>query len=252
MTRCPGSTCLLFIAVLLQPLAGAASPGSGLTLAPPTVDSSVAVAQGPPCEDGVVLDDGSFESGCGWVPSVIDGAYVQHFQRQMFPDDRIVQVCICWLRTRTDDSVDFAIEVYADVEGVPAFNPVASIPVSAEGVVPHPEGSWFSYKLPYWVSIPSDDFYIGVRWNASLDQFFFVATDQSENTEFTEGFFIDDRADEWTAISEASDPIFANHRAMLIRAVAATPAVPGVSPTVALLIVIAMAAAGLFLLRQRA
>ncbi len=37
-------------------------------------------APGPSCEGGAILDDGSFETAYGWVPSAEWGEYVQTFQ----------------------------------------------------------------------------------------------------------------------------------------------------------------------------
>ena len=50
------------------------------------------------------------------------------------------------------------------------------------------------------------------------DEFFFVCADHSAATERVDGYFIDDRAKEWTSVLKARDPIFLEHRAMLIRA----------------------------------
>ncbi len=176
------------------------------------------------CADGVVLDDGSAESGYGWVPSVIEGEYVQEFDADQFPSRRLRSVCVCWLRTRQDQTIDFEVVFYRRVEDpenegrlIPAAAPYAVFPADAEVI---PEGvaeSFFEVGVAD-LPIPIGRSYIGVRWDARTDQFFFICADQSKETEPVNVFFRDDRADgEWESVFESPDPIFDDHRALMIR-----------------------------------
>ncbi len=198
------------------------------------------------CASGVVLDDGSAETGYGWVPSVIEGEYVQEFDAAAFTSHRLHSVCVCWIRTRPDSTIDFEVVFYRQVVDpkdddrlLPAAEPYVAVPANADV---EPKGiteSFFEVGVSD-VVIPEGRSYIGVRWDASQDQFFFVCTDTTEETDPVEVFFRDDRAEgEWTSVFESADPIFDDHRAIMVRAL------PG--PLVAV-DVPALGAAGLALL----
>jgi len=173
----------------------------------------------PACEDGVVLDDGSAETGYGWVPSVVDGRFVQTFQTGAFRSRSLQTVCICWTRTRDDEDLEFNVDVYRDTGKGPELEPIASIPATISGVPEFPDSAFVEVDVSgHGVRLPAPIAHIGVSWNPSVDGFFFVCADHSSGTEQVDGQFIDDRAKEWTSVLEARDPIFQEHRAMLIRA----------------------------------
>ena len=65
--------------------------------------------------------------------------------------------------------------------------------------------------------IPTGVSYIGARWDPSSDEFFFVCADHSDGTPEVEVFFRDDRAEgEWTSVFETTDPIFDDHKAIMV------------------------------------
>ncbi|MEX1310104.1 MAG: hypothetical protein AB1Z65_06780 [Candidatus Sulfomarinibacteraceae bacterium] len=197
------------------------------TAAPPVFGESTGAEGGTDCDDGVVKDDGTIETGYGWVPSVIDGRYVQQFELDEFRSRKIEEVCVCWTRNRLDDTVSFTVELYRDVGGRPSPRPEASVATEATLVPTFPDGGFYSVDVSDAAMLaPTGTFYIGVKWNPSEDGFFFVCVDQSDTTEIVDGWFIDDRADEWTSVLETSDPIFIEHRAMMIRARAAEGTYP--------------------------
>jgi len=174
----------------------------------------------PACTGGVVKDDGSPETGWGWIPSVIEGQYVQQFHSGELPTRNLETVCICWLRTSTDWELDFEVVFYRDVAGEPASTPFAAIPATATPVGEGVAGGRFFAVDVSGVRIPFGTFYLGARWNASADPFFFLCADTSPATAPVNVFYIDDRADEWTSVFDSADPIFIPHRAIMVRAVA--------------------------------
>jgi len=207
------------------------------------------------CVGGVVKDDGSLETGYGWVPSVIDGVYVQEFHISEFPSRRLESVCICWLRTREDGDIPFDVVFYHDHDGVPAATPYASVSAVAfsvpEGVA---SGGEFYEVDVSQIVIPGGRFYIGARWNPSLDQFFFVCADHSPETDPVNVFYIDEEADEWGSALDTPDPIFEGHRAIMVRAAAqqsAELAIPALGPTGSAMMALLLATAGWFLLTRR-
>ncbi len=181
------------------------------------------------CAGGVVLDDGSAETGYGWVPSVVEGEYVQAFDADACPGRRLKSVCICWLRTRPDTTLDFEIVFYRQVVDpdtdpedpirlIPDAEPYAVRPGSAEVIPKGVTESFFEVEVGDLV-MPFGRSYIGARWDASTDQFFFICADTSEETEPVEVFFRDDRSEEgqWTSVFETTDPIFTDHKALMVR-----------------------------------
>ena len=177
------------------------------------------------CADGVVLDDGSAETGYGWVPSVIEGEYVQEFDAADFSSRRLQSVCVCWLRTLTDSTIDFEVVFYRQVfhpedgEPMPAPEPYAVVQGNAE-ITPVGITETFAEVGTSNVVIPQGRSYIGARWDASQDVFFFICTDTSDATDPVEVFFRDDRSEEgeWTSVFDTVDPIFSEHRALMVRA----------------------------------
>jgi hypothetical protein len=214
-----------------------------------------AIAQGAPdCGDGVVLDDGTLESGYGWVPSVIDGRYVQEFQVEDFRSRKIEEVCVCWTRTRPDEDVDFLVQLYRDRGGRPARHPEVSVAATATMVPTFPDGAFYSIDVSRVdMRAVTNTFYIGVQWNASSDEFFFVCVDRSEATPIVDGWYIDDRAQEWTSVLDTPDPTFNDHHAMMIRARAAEglyPLVPTLGAWGILVLVLVIASIGALVLRR--
>jgi len=174
---------------------------------------------GPACEDGLVLDDGTMETGYGWVPSAVWGEYVQRFSGNDLNSTILDSICVCWTRTREDDSIDFEVVLYRDRGGFPAEHPWATFPVHAEGVPLYGEGRFFEIPLAGLSPVlPGGDWDIGVRWNPSEDQFFFLCADHSPTDHPAAGFFRDDRAEgEWGDVLDTSDSVFDFHAAMMIR-----------------------------------
>ncbi len=204
-------------------------------------------APGPSCEGGAILDDGSFETAYGWVPSAEWGEYVQTFQVGRVEPVMLDSVCVCWTRTREDDGIGFEVVIYEDLEGQPVNEPLAVIDASMNEVPAWPDGRFVEVPIGFDQSIlMPGTYHIGVRWAPAVDQFFFVCVDQSNPDAAAPGFFRDDRAEgEWGSVLESSDPIFDEHTAMLIRArwqdVVATPAIGSIGAGI-LIVMIALGA----------
>ncbi len=199
---------------------GSVAAVAAQTLAPPPFEGSNVPE--PLCEDGVVKDDGSLETGWGWVPTVIEGEYAQVFDSSEFPTSVVASVCVCWLRTEGDNDIDFEVVFYravVDLEGDlrPADEPYVAVPATATGVPQGIVGAFVEVEVPA-VRIPFGEFYIGVRWNPSADRFFFVCADTTPETPRTNLFFRDDRASGWDNAFDTTDPLFLEHRAILVRA----------------------------------
>ncbi len=247
-------------AMILALGASCALPAFGQPLAPEPDLRGDAGGDSDACAGGVVPDDGSAETGYGWVPSVIEGEYVQEFDSSQFPSDRLQSVCICWLRTRTDATIDFEIVFYRQVRVLeagrlgPAAEPYAAVAASAEVVPVGITESFFEVDVT-GVRLPPGKSYIGARWDASSDQFFFICTDTSDATPRVEVFFRDDRSpdSEWTSVFNTTDPIFVEHRSMMVRALAGPELpveVPALGGAARWLLGLALAASALAALRQ--
>ena len=209
---------------------------------------------GPGCDDGLVLDDGSAETAYGWVPSAVWGEYVQTFPVEPLVSSRLDSVCVCWTRTRTDDTLDFEIVVYSGSEYSPRRAELFSFPASLASVPQWPDSAFVEVQIPPDApALNASVHHIGVRWNPSLDQFFFLCADQSPTDSPNGGFFRDDRSEgEWASILETSDPIFADHAAMMVRVRAHRVAwVPTAGPVGLIILVFLMAISGWGTLRSR-
>lgn len=207
-----------------------------LTAPPGLAEPTIADLQGqstpePACDGELcaVQDDGSLESGYGWVPSVDDGKYVQQIDSALLPNRRLETVCACWLRTRLDSDVDFEVVFYESVldhkgELKPALEPYASAPATATGVPLGIVGEFYEVDVR-GIRLAEGISYVGVRWDAMADQFFFVCVDQTPETDPVEVFFLDEIDEDWTSVSDSDDPIFDLHRALLVR-VCSEPVAP--------------------------
>ena len=85
------------------------------------------------CADGVVKDDGTVETGYGFVPQARDGVYVQEFHADEFPSRFLETVCVCWLKTKRERDIEFEVVFYEAEGNVPAAEPYATVPATATG-----------------------------------------------------------------------------------------------------------------------
>lgn len=176
----------------------------------------------PLCEGelGVIKDDGQLETGYGYVPSASNGIYLQEYDAAEFKNRALDHVCVCWLHKRSDTAIDFEVVFYAKKEGRPAEEPYASRPGHAEEVPLGKESGGMFYDVDVsGVELVPGTSYIGVRWNPSVDPFFFVCADHGPDSKVTPGYQRDDRAPNWLSVLGSPDPIFSKHKAMMLRAV---------------------------------
>ena len=186
--------------------------------APPPVEEP------EPCAGGAIPDDGSVDTGYGYVPSAVMGVYLQRFDSGDLPSRELSEVCVCWLRTRADDDLDFEVVFYEDLGGRPGDAPYATVQATATEVPKGVDAAGRFYSVDVsGVTLAEGTSYIGVHWDPSASTFFFVCTDTGEDTEITEVFSMEDRSPVWTNIKNSRDPIFKPHRAIMIRATSAQP-----------------------------
>jgi len=173
----------------------------------------------PPCAEGVIKDDGSVDTGYGFVPSATEGTYVQAFSSGEFEHPFLDRVCVCWLKTRYDRDVEFEVQLYADVNGRPAASPLARVKASAKDVARSvaDAGAFVDVDM-HGVAIPEGPFFIGVQWNPSVAKFLFVCVDRGEATAKIPTFYREGAVG-WTSVEESRDPIFVPHRALMLRAI---------------------------------
>ncbi len=212
--------------VLLAPLLGLAAcvQAVGSTPESPAGTGAGAASEVPaesaiPCAGRAVKDDGSVETGYGYVPSATMGQYVQAFDAGELEAGKVEAVCVCWLRTRDDGDLDFEVVFYRDAGGRPEAEPYAAVAATATDVPRGVEAAGRFYEVDVGgVALPPGRSYVGVRWDPSASTFFFVCTDTSEETEWVDVFSMEDRAPRWTNVKDSRDPIFEPHRAIGVRA----------------------------------
>ncbi len=200
---------------------------------PVRVDGSgdVSTGDGPtaPCEDGIVRDDGSAETAWGWVPTVVDGRYVQEFALDEMPSNNMDRFCVCWRRTNTDTEIDFEVHFYrherfideddGTVVWVPELEPYAVVPAHGSNITDEVAGTWVEVDLGGVEPPIGPYFSVGVKWDPSQENSFFVCGDTTVETPRSNVWFIDDRASGWTSVLNTIDPIFNVHRAFMMRLV---------------------------------
>ncbi len=165
------------------------------------------------------MDDGSVDTGYGYVPSAVMGVYLQRVHSDALPSRELSEVCVCWLRTRADDDLDFEVVFYEDLNGRPGDEPYAKLRSTATEVPKGVDAAGRFYPVDVsGVTLAEGTSYIGVHWNPSASTFFFVCTDTSKETDYVNVFSMEDRSPVWTNIKDSRDPIFAPHRAILLRA----------------------------------
>ncbi len=171
------------------------------------------------CAGGAVKDDGSVETGYGFVPSATFGEYVQELSAAELPSRRMSRVCVCWLKTRAGADAEFEVVFYADAGGRPAEEPFAAVAGSAEGIPQSVEAAGRLWEVDVSeVTLPAGAVWVGARWNPSAARFLFLCADQSEDTPAAQVFFREDRGPRWQSVSTSRDPIFRSHRAVMVRA----------------------------------
>lgn len=221
----PAVFALAFAALALTGCAGRKT-GPADAQAPGTAPA----VKAPHCAGGLVKDDGDLESGYSFVPSAKMGIYLQEIHSEELPNRQLDSVCVCWLRTRDDADIDFDLVFYAKEQGLPAEMPYAIIRDAALAVPKGKEanGAFYDIEVPEIV-VPEGVSYVGVTWDPSVDRFFFVCADHGPGVKVTPGFQRDDRSKGWEPVVGSADPIFQNHRAAMIRVLAA-PAPPPAAP----------------------
>ena len=246
-------TKMILLILLMSVSVGAGEPAETASRTT-AIERPAGTIPGPGCEDGLVLDDGTVEIAYSWVPSAIWGEYVQTFPAGPLVSSRLDSICVCWTRTRSDDSLDFEVVVYSGSQSHPGQRELFSFPASIDAVPEWPDAAFVEVQAPPDAPpLNAGGHHIGVRWNPSVDQFFFVCADQSVTDTPVAGFFRDDRSEgEWGSILETSDPIFADHAAMMVRVRAhRVPWIPTAGPMGLVALALLLVISGWVVLRHR-
>lgn len=126
------------------------------------------------CEGGLVYDDGVFENG--YTLNAADARMVQRFDPLSVPAT-LRNVCVCWSRLGADTSLSFNIQVYqVGASGPGAL--IASVPAVANNVPQGLPGAFYSYDLSSAGITTNGNVYIGVQWNDTVDDNFFLCGDE--------------------------------------------------------------------------
>lgn len=139
------------------------------------------VAQPADCSDGgVTYDDGSFENGAGWNPSVARGSFVMRFD--VLAGSPIQAVCLCWQRAESDSTVNFDLNVWAaDGPNGTAGTLIGKLQNRSAAEVPFGLGGRF-YRYALTGIQATGPVYIGPSWAPDDDQRFYVCLDESPST----------------------------------------------------------------------
>ena len=213
----------MVLSMMLFVGACASSPGGTPEPTSPSAETAKTEPAPPPpapdCSGGVVYDDGTVETGYGFVPQATHGVYVQRFESDAFPSRGLAEVCICWLKTRPEQDIEFEVVFYQDQNGIPAPEPFARVPATASEVPDSVEAAGRFYGVDVsGIQLPEGVVYIGAHWVPKDNNRLFICTDTSEESPETPVFYMDDRTPRWISVFDSKDPIFRKHRTILVRA----------------------------------
>ncbi|MEM9553995.1 MAG: hypothetical protein AAGC60_07035 [Acidobacteriota bacterium] len=179
------------------------------------------------CDGGLIYDDGTLEAGYGYVPSAKWGRYLQVIDSDDLASRTLDTVCVCWLRSREVDRIEFEVVFHHDAAGRPAAEPYAKRTGVAENVPKNRASGGRFYAVDVSdVEVPEGRSWVGVRYDPSVSRFSYVCADHSPESPQIEGYQQEDRAPTLMPILGSRDPIFAGHRALMLRVKASPPASP--------------------------
>ncbi|QQR75053.1 MAG: hypothetical protein IPJ17_05585 [Holophagales bacterium] len=213
----------------------------------PLVEHGTPVVNG--CAGGQIHDDGVPENGYGWNNTVVDGRYVDRFTPASYPF-RYGTVCLCWVRQGSDDTIAYDVIAYDDdgPSGTPGTL-LGSVPAVASGVPTALPGAFYTVDLStVTANVTSGSIYLGARWNASVEQGFYLCADESSATPLAGG-------EAWSNVAPwvQTTTLFPNYRALQVQAGEGTALieVPTLDHVGLAALLAALAASALFLLRRR-
>ncbi len=163
------------------------------------------------CSDGIVTDDGTPENGYGWGTGYL---FVQKFTPPSYPYG-FGRVCSAFTQAGGDTQLDFSVFIFDDdgIDGGPGTQ-LARIPATMNGIPPWLDTIFASVDVSGQVPLVwQGSVYIGVGWDDSVSQGFFVAADESPTTAPQRGYYRDNSPN-WIDISQTHT----GYRSLLVRA----------------------------------
>ena len=176
--------------LLTAGLLAAPAAGQQLHLGPVPPTPVVARPAGPACSGAgwLVHDDGTVENGVGWDPALVsDGIYVDRFNFGPPVSDEILgRACVRIGRTGGDSTIDFAVTFWTlDGPGGDPNRLLGSVPATATGVPVGLPGQFYEVDVSALGLRAEGVKGAGMRWSPQVDQGFFLMTDETITTAFT-------------------------------------------------------------------
>jgi len=205
------------------------------------------------CGPGAIsYDDGTYETGYGWNNFITDGVITQRYVPPSSPI-QINQVCASLTQLGSDPSWSGNIQVYADSGAGPGAL-LASVPFTAVGVATYPSFSDHTFDLSASNLVVSGNFYLGLQWDATVEEDFFIGADESPSTPLNPGYAkaiggkVQGGGGSWTP----NQTYWSGYRALAISVAVGSPVdVPALGPWGLVGLVAVLLVGGLFLLRRR-
>ncbi len=162
-------------------------------------------------------DDGTVETGFGFVPTQASGTYVQVFENRSEDPVTIREVCACFIKSRGEQEVDFDIVAYRATESGPSAIPFYVAKGQGSVAARRSADAGDFLTTPTELVLPPGRSYVGVRWDPSANRFLHVCADSSEAVESSQVYYRDGASKGWTETTASRDPIFRNNRAIFVR-----------------------------------
>jgi hypothetical protein len=178
---------------------------------------------GEDCAGGEIYDDGVAENGYSGNPGLISQVDIVQLFNPGSSSLFYVTACVAYT-TLAGSDLDLEIVALANDGGTPGAE-IASMAESITGIVSGLPGEWFGFDITSMNLNVTEPIFVGVRHNPMAFPSRFVLADESAGTPLHTGFVNFNQGSGW----QATQTVFPNFRAQLIRLVAGEP-VPTMPP----------------------
>jgi len=140
--------------------------------------SAVQSVTAPRCENGVIVDDGTVESGLSLTADTVDLVMLLDVG---VTDALIEEVCVCWTRDSASGpevTVPFEIVFYDEALNGEPGELLEVVPKTAQDVPEFPDSRIYRFDVTTEdFRSPEERLFVGVSWLANAEPEFFVCID---------------------------------------------------------------------------
>jgi hypothetical protein len=197
------------------------------------------------CPGGEAYDDGVPENGYSGNPALVSSVEIVQLFNPTGSTLTYTGTCVA-LVTLDEPTLDFEIVVFANAGGTPGAE-IGAVPASVTDLPGALPGQWYIFNITSLALTPTEPIFVGTRWNPMTFPSRFLLADETPATPLHTGFANFNGGAGW----QATETVFPNFRAQLIRMTTAAP-VPSMPPIgLVLAVLLALTVAAWMLRRGR-